>query len=345
MNTWFEQGYVPTNSSYGLPASGSTFSSITQPTHRFRMGNYSSNNAILIDSNHRAANIIPASPAPYTFFALLASGGDIISGYRMINSCILQHQDGTSETNQFYGYDWFESSMPGYIAWQAHGRINMANRTFNTLGTGDPKLFESYFRVVNPTSPVTNLLVLWHSSPAANATTCLMAVSASADPLLIVTQPQSVTARAGMTASFSLSVLGAGPFGYQWFKDGAALANGAHIGGATTSSLAVWNVLGGDAGGYSVVVSNALGRVASLAATLTVLDPYISVQPVSQTGNAGEAVTFSVTAAGTALAYQWRKDSVPLAQATDSALRLTNLQSADAGGYSVVVSSQVRQPD
>ena len=51
-------------------------------------------------------------------------------------------------------------------------------------------------------------------------------------------------------------------------------------------------------------------------------------------------MTFSVTAAGTApLGYQWRFSSVDLLAKTSSSLALTNVQMANAGDYSVVVSN------
>jgi uncharacterized delta-60 repeat protein len=105
--------------------------------------------------------------------------------------------------------------------------------------------------------------------------------------------------------------------------------------------LTLANVLGADAGGYSVVVSNGLGSATSAVATLTVIDPVIAVQPVSQIGQCGQSLTLSVTAAGTApLGYQWSKDGGALAWGTGASLTLTNLQAPDAGDYSVVVSNQ-----
>jgi len=119
------------------------------------------------------------------------------------------------------------------------------------------------------------------------------------------------------------------------------LADGGNIGGAATAVLVLTNVLGGDAGGYSVVVSNGLGSVTSAVATLVVIDPLIAVQPVSQLGQLGQTLTLSVTAAGTApFGYQWWRDGTALAWGTGASLALTNLQAADAGDYSVVVSNQ-----
>jgi len=68
--------------------------------------------------------------------------------------------------------------------------------------------------------------------------------------------------------------------------------------------------------------------------------PFITSQPRGQVGYWGKSATFTVTAASaTPLAYQWQKNSVPIAGGTGSSLVLTNLQAADAGYYSVVVTN------
>ncbi len=156
----------------------------------------------------------------------------------------------------------------------------------------------------------------------------------------IESQPASLTNNAGTTAAFTVDAVGGGPLSYQWRKDGANLADGGNVSGAATASLTLSNVFGGDAGAFSVVITNAYGSVTSVVATLTVIDPVINTQPASQTGNPGDNVTFSVAAVGTApLSYQWRKDGALLAGATQSSLTLTNFQGSDAGSYDVVVSS------
>ena len=69
--------------------------------------------------------------------------------------------------------------------------------------------------------------------------------------------------------------------------------------------------------------------------------PVISIQPQSQAVNPGQNATFSVTASGAQpLAYQWSWNGGTLAGATNSAYTRTNVQPADAGAYSVVVSNQ-----
>jgi len=69
--------------------------------------------------------------------------------------------------------------------------------------------------------------------------------------------------------------------------------------------------------------------------------PAITSQPQSVTNLAGTTATFMVSATGTPpLAYQWFFNStIPLANATNSDLILTNVQSFNAGGYSVFVTN------
>ena len=96
-----------------------------------------------------------------------------------------------------------------------------------------------------------------------------------------------------------------------------------------------------DAGGYSVVITNAFGSVTSVVAVLTVIDPLIAIQPLSQLSRIGDSVTFTVGAIGTSpFTYQWRQDGLAIAGATQSSLMLTNLLGSDAGSYGVIVNNR-----
>ena len=72
---------------------------------------------------------------------------------------------------------------------------------------------------------------------------------------------------------------------------------------------------------------------------LTLIAPTITTQPAAQTVAAGEAATFSVTAAGTApLIYQWQKNSTDIPGATLSTYTTPATSITDNGAlYSVVV--------
>ncbi|HEY3863804.1 MAG TPA: choice-of-anchor tandem repeat GloVer-containing protein [Verrucomicrobiae bacterium] len=83
----------------------------------------------------------------------------------------------------------------------------------------------------------------------------------------VTVQPSNQIAAAGASAQFSVSVFGASPLGFQWLKNSRPLA------GAASRVLVINSIDAGDAGTYSVVVTNALGAAASQAATLTVIQP------------------------------------------------------------------------
>src|SRR5438034_9397355 len=68
--------------------------------------------------------------------------------------------------------------------------------------------------------------------------------------------------------------------------------------------------------------------------------PSINYQPRSQTVILYQQAAFGVIASGTApLFYQWRKDGVPIAGATNDQIVLAHAQFSDTGSYSVVVSN------
>jgi len=65
--------------------------------------------------------------------------------------------------------------------------------------------------------------------------------------------------------------------------------------------------------------------------------PSITTQPSSATRVVTESVTFSVTATGTGLSYQWRKGGSPIGGATSSSYTISSVVIGDAGSYDVVV--------
>jgi uncharacterized delta-60 repeat protein len=159
-------------------------------------------------------------------------------------------------------------------------------------------------------------------------------VEALAAPPSIPSQPVSRTNNAGTVANFAVQAGGIGPFSYQWLHDGG------NVSGATNSTLSLTNVLGADAGGYSVVISNIYGASTSRVAVLQVLDPLIYGQPLSQSVGRDQTAVFTVSALGTEpLNYQWRKSGVAVADATQATLTLTNSQLADAGTYDVIITN------
>jgi hypothetical protein len=74
-----------------------------------------------------------------------------------------------------------------------------------------------------------------------------------------------MTVASGSAVEIAVGVSGSAPLQFQWFKDGAPVAN------QTNASLVLPEVLPADAGRYRVVVSNEVGAVTSAEVQLTVL--------------------------------------------------------------------------
>ena len=158
-------------------------------------------------------------------------------------------------------------------------------------------------------------------------------------PIAISTQPQSQTVTAGQSVTFSVTATGTAPLSYQWSLNGTAIS------GATSSSYTISNVQAANAGTYTVTISNgtlpnATSNGAVLIVTAAPVAPSILVQPQSQTVMVGGSVTFNVTATGTAaLSYQWSLNGTEISGATSSSYSIPNVQTADAGTYTVTVSN------
>ncbi|EEF60409.1 virginiamycin B lyase family protein [Pedosphaera parvula] len=152
----------------------------------------------------------------------------------------------------------------------------------------------------------------------------------------ITKQPQGKTVNPGTNVTFTVTATGPAPLHYQW------LLNGTNIGSATQSSFVITNVQTTNGGNYSVKVSNNFGSVTSSSASLTVnsLVPVLLSEPLSQTVDLGTNVSFSATAAGAApLTYQWLFNGTNIGGATQSSFVITNVQTNNAGNYSIVVTN------
>jgi hypothetical protein len=148
-----------------------------------------------------------------------------------------------------------------------------------------------------------------------------------------------------------IGALDVGTVGFAWRdvvinKSGNVIEwfiNGLKICSVTNSSLAASNVFVGYWDPFSSLSDNtnlSFGLVDNLRVEVPAVAPAITLQPqplaVNVTGNA----TFAVTATGTpAPAYQWRFNSANIAGATGSSYTRMNVQYADAGTYSVLVTN------
>ncbi len=145
-------------------------------------------------------------------------------------------------------------------------------------------------------------------------------------PISITAQPADVTVCSGANVSFSVTGAGTG-IAYQWQSAATCAGPWTNIAGQTAATLNLAAVTPANAGAYRVVVSGTCNTVNSNCATLVVNSPItISAQPANvNICLPSNTASFSVTAAGTGINYQWQVS-------TDGGTTWTNV--ANAGVYS-----------
>ncbi len=125
--------------------------------------------------------------------------------------------------------------------------------------------------------------------------------------LAITKQPANFTGLVGTQASFSVTAQGDG-LTYQWQMYTGGTWKNSSATGAKTNKI-TFNITSAHNGmKYRCIVKDKYGNsVTSNAATLTVGNKLaITKQPVNFTGEAGTQASFSVTAQGDGLTYQWQ---------------------------------------
>ena len=135
---------------------------------------------------------------------------------------------------------------------------------------GDTALFGAtasiYTKLVAQLSDMGN-----YSAAITNAAASLISANASLTvivPPIITQQPTNITAALGGSATFNVGLNSdvTTPLSYQWYFNGTeAIAN------ATNQSLVLSGLNFGDAGSYSVTISNVAGTITSIGANLTVV--------------------------------------------------------------------------
>jgi len=102
--------------------------------------------------------------------------------------------------------------------------------------------------------------------------------------------------------------------------------------------------------GYTVTVTGNAGCNTTATATVTVSNnAAINIQPLPVTKCAGETATFTITATGPGITYQWYKGSVAIddilnPSAATATLTLTNVSASDAANYDCIVTATCGTP-
>jgi hypothetical protein len=135
----------------------------------------------------------------------------------------------------------------------------------------------------------------------------------------------------GSNINFTVVASGVEPLSYQWFHSGEPIP------GATNATLALLQVGWAQNGNYSVEVSNPVGKVVSSDARLTVRSPLnFYGEPQQRTVIVGDTVQLEFGVFGLyPIQYQWLFNGAEIPGATNSLLRLTNLQLEQSGIYTL----------
>jgi hypothetical protein len=141
----------------------------------------------------------------------------------------------------------------------------------------------------------------------------------------------SQSACSGTSPSFSVTASGTAPITYQWYK------NGTSISAATNSLLTISSADSADAGTYYLIASNGCSTVTSINMGLTVNEApvVISISGNQTVCEASTLVINSVFSGSSPMNYQWYFGSTPIIGSTNSYLSIPNVDTLDAGAYSV----------
>ncbi len=193
-----------------------------------------------------------------------------------------------------------------------------------------------------------------------SATTNLVEISGVASPddspngevIIVVPQPPSFIEQPSLTAAFTSNVTfqasaqGPGTLGFQWYFNGTTLSDNGHYVGSMVTNLTIMDFQPGDIGDYTLVATNYVGSTTSAMATINILNPTITSQPLTQVVVGGNTGIFSVSSTGQQpLTYQWQfngtnlTDGAQTSGSTNSILTISNAQNANAGPYQVIISN------
>ena len=290
-----------------------------------------SNNPVATFAATFQATFLATFLAPFLAIALTAcGGGDTGGGAALVEKPAITAQPANQSVAIGSTATFSVTATGGETLayqWKKNGS-NIPNATSSTYTTPATSMVDS---------GTAYSVVVSNSAGSVTSNHATLTVTAAQVVPAITTQPAAQTVTPGQTASFSVEATGTAPLRYQWKK------NGTDISGATSSTYTIAATMA-DAGAYSVVVTNTAGTATSKDATLTVTAtaeaPAITAQPAAQTVTEGQTATFSVTATGASLGYQWKKGDTDISGANTRTYTTDATAKGDSGAvFTVVVSN------
>jgi sugar lactone lactonase YvrE len=226
-----------------------------------------------------------------------------------------------------YGNSVIRHITPGGIVTTLAGQAGIVGST-NSAG--------SSARFYDPAGIVADGTTIYVADSTNNSIRRGVPVTQAGLPAISV-HPLDQVVSVGQTVSFRVVASGTG-ITYTWLKDQVPIS------GATAATYTINSAQTADVGVYSVRVSGPGGGVDSAPGTLSV-EPVgtgpimITARPLSQNVNAGQSASFSITATGPGLTYQWLKNGTAIAGATSATYTIPSAQNSDIATYTVRVTS------
>jgi alpha-tubulin suppressor-like RCC1 family protein len=243
------------------------------------------------------------------------------------------------------------------ILYQPSGGIVAAgtNITLAVVALGTPTLnYQWRFNGTNLDGATNASLTLTDVQPAQSGNHSVQVVNAfgtavSSNALLVILippaisqPPANVTVIVGANAAFNAAVTGDPPLGYQWYFNGAPLADGSRITGSGTTNLTISNVQTPDAGNYTLLVTNPVGSASAVATLIVRVPPSVTTQPIGRSTPLALSTTFNAAASGDApLTYQRQLNGTNIPGATNTSYTIAAVETNDLGVYQFVVSNAV----
>jgi beta-galactosidase len=225
-------------------------------------------------------------------------------------------------------YDIFRSTTSGFTPSSANQIGTASGTSYSDSGLSSNT---TYYYVVEASSTAGT------SAPSAQVSASTMAIPAT---------PTNLTATAASSSEVDVGWVASTTSGvtYTVIRNGVAVANGLagtaySDTGLTASTTYSYVVEAVNAAGNSPASNTAI--TTTLASTpVTVTAPTVTTAPASQAVTIGRTASFSVTASGSSLSYQWNKNGSAIAGATGANYTTPGTTAADnASSFTVTVSN------
>lgn len=326
---WYEVGYNTDAPDTGLPAAGSTVTSLAAADHSYTFApSYAANNALLLDTNLSSGTLTLDTPTTLAALSLLTSAGHGPA----TNTVTIHYANGTSETATFVSRDWFGADA----AVSANGRLDVRSLGYANVSSGNPNLYSADIPLSNTTSAVTS--IDFQNGGLGNSHTAVFAVSGASQaggqfaPLAVhgfnrdlvveAAAPHPLQSLNATTASMDAGIANTG---FSWYERGYntnALPTNSFVTGFPAAGSTVTNASAPDhkyvlAGSYTE--NNALLVDADNSGTLTFSTPAVfsSLSLLTSAGNGSVTIAYTVNHAdgssetGTFTSQDWFNNANP----------------------------------